>query len=172
MILETGRLILSPLELVDVDDIYGLMSDEDVMAYWDMAETADPALVRLIVEAQLDAARDGRAIYWTMRRREDGAFIGCCDLSDIDRWHHRAEIGFMTGRAFWGDGYTLEAMQAVIDHAAQQLRLQRLNARTHVGNLRSIRLLERLGFHQEGLLRGYVQRDGERRDCFFYGLLL
>jgi RimJ/RimL family protein N-acetyltransferase len=47
-----------------------------------------------------------------------------------------------------------------------------LSARTQLGNVRSVKLLERLGFREEGLLRGYVHRDGERRDCQLFGLLL
>jgi ribosomal-protein-alanine N-acetyltransferase len=50
--------------------------------------------------------------------------------------------------------------------------LRRLLARTHLGNRRSEALLEKLGFQEEGLLRGYVLRDGERRDCRLFGLLL
>ena len=49
----------------------------------------------------------------------------------------------------------------------------RLLARTHrvaTGAPRS--LLRKLGFEEEGLLRGYVLRDGERRDCRLFGLLL
>jgi RimJ/RimL family protein N-acetyltransferase len=33
-------------------------------------------------------------------------------------------------------------------------------------------LLEKLGFEAEGYLRGHVERDGERRDCRLWGLLL
>ena len=172
MILETRRLTLRPLEAADARDIYALMSDRDVMAYWDVAEVTDPALVQALTDAQVARARKGEAFYWSMRRREDGAFVGCCDLSELDRWHHRAEIGFMIGRTWWGDGYAHEAVQAVVAHAAQALRLQRLSARVHAGNIRSVCLLERIGFRQEGLLRGYVQRDGERRDCMLFGLLL
>ena len=63
-------------------------------------------------------------------------------------------------------------MAAVVDHAAQSMKLRRLTARTHLGNIRSVRLLEKLGFRHEGLLRGYVDREGERRDCLLFGLLL
>ena len=87
-------------------------------------------------------------------------------------WHKRAEIGFICAKPYWGEGYAMEALQAVIDHAAQGLRLRRLSARTHFGNLRSARLLERLGFQPEGVLRGHVERGGERRDCEVFGLLL
>ena len=113
----------------------------------------------------------GKALYWGIRRLDNGAFLGACDLSDIDRWHKRAEIGFMLGRGAWGQGYALEAMRSVVGHAAT-MGLRRLSARTHLGNLRSDALLEKLGFEEEGLLRGHVLRDGEHRDCRLFGLLL
>jgi RimJ/RimL family protein N-acetyltransferase len=74
-------------------------------------------------------------------------------------------------RPFWGRGYAQEGMHAVIDHVAS-LGLKRLTARIHVGNSRCEALLLRLRFEQEGYLRGHVDRDGERRDCKIFGLLL
>jgi ribosomal-protein-alanine N-acetyltransferase len=62
-------------------------------------------------------------------------------------------------------------MQAVVAYAATS-GLRKLTARTHLGNRRSESLLETLGFKEEGLLRGHVLRDGERRDCRLFGLLL
>jgi ribosomal-protein-alanine N-acetyltransferase len=106
-----------------------------------------------------------------MRTLDDGRFVGVCDLSEIDRRHKRAEIGFLLGREAWGQGYALEAMRAVLTYAASS-GLSRLLARTHLGNRRSDTLLEKLGFEEEGLLRGHVLRDGERRDCRLFGLLL
>ena len=172
MILQTPRLSLRPLEAGDAEALHALMSDAQVMAYWDIREIDDVELTRRILEGQLQAAQDGEAIHWAMLRSQDNAFIGVCDLSDIDRWHRRAEIGFMAAAAFWGEGYAQEAMQAVVNHAAQALHVKKLAARTHVGNVRSVRLLQRLGFEQEGVLRGHVERDGERRDCLLFGLLL
>lgn len=110
-------------------------------------------------------------MHWTIHTLDGDTFLGACDLSDIDRWHKRAEIGFMLGRGAWGQGYALEAMRSVVGHAAT-MGLRRLSARTHLGNLRSDALLEKLGFEEEGLLRGHVLRDGEHRDCRLFGLLL
>jgi ribosomal-protein-alanine N-acetyltransferase len=62
-------------------------------------------------------------------------------------------------------------MSAVIAYAIGGLELRRLSARVHVGNERSVRLLERLGFTAEGMLRGYVARGDERRDCQIFGLV-
>jgi ribosomal-protein-alanine N-acetyltransferase len=62
-------------------------------------------------------------------------------------------------------------MRAVVGHAAS-LGQKRLWARTHARNQRSERLLQRLGFEEEGYLRGHIQRGVERRDCKIFGLLL
>ncbi|HXQ10316.1 MAG TPA: GNAT family N-acetyltransferase [Caulobacteraceae bacterium] len=172
MILNTERLLLRPLNPGDARAVHLMMSDAEVMAYWDVGKVEDPAVTGDIIRRQLADMADDRAAYWAMERLEDHLFLGVCDLSEIDWRHARSEVGFMVGRAFWGEGYTFEAMHAVIAHAAQALRLRRLEARTHIGNVRSIRLLERLGFKREGLMRGYVDRDGERRDCLLFGLLL
>jgi ribosomal-protein-alanine N-acetyltransferase len=170
-ILETERLRLQPIQSADIDDVFQLMMDPDVMAYWDIPAIEDPDLVTAIVESQAAAMAHGQAVYWTLRTLEDGAFVGCCDLAEIDRWHKRGEIGFLLGRDAWGQGYALEAMRSVLAYAAAT-GLRRLSARTHLGNRRSELLLEKLGFKQEGLLRGHILRDGERRDCQLFGLLL
>jgi ribosomal-protein-alanine N-acetyltransferase len=172
MILQTQRLTLRLLEMGDAQAMHALMSDAEIMAFWDVPEIDDIGLTRAIMEAQIRDIDLGRALYWAMIRREDDAFVGCCDLSEIDRWHRRAEVGFMVDKPFWRGGYAFEAMEAVIGHAARGLNLKRLSARTHLGNTRSVQLLMRLGFEREGLLRGYIDRAGERRDCLVFGLLL
>jgi ribosomal-protein-alanine N-acetyltransferase len=170
MILNTERLSLAPLVAQDAHLLYPLMSDPEIMAHWDVSPITDPDLVDLIVARQAEQVVLQQAAYWTIRTL-DGTFLGVCDLSDQDRWHRRAEIGFMLDKAAWGQGYGVEAMKAVLEYAATH-GFQRLSARTQVGNAASERLLEKLGFEAEGYLRGHVERDGERRDCRMWGLLL
>lgn len=170
-ILETERLRLRPLQYDDAACIFPLMGDPEIMAFWDVPETDDPDLVAAIVDGQVSAMARGQAIHWAIRTLADEAFIGCCDLSEIDRWHKRGEIGFLLGHDAWGLGYGLEAMRAVVSYAGAS-GLRKLTARTQLGNRRSESLLEKLGFRQEGLLRGHILRDGDRRDCHLFGLLL
>ena len=170
-ILESERLRLTPLVEADVRHVFPLMRDAEVMAFWDVGEIDDPDVVAAILQGQAAEMAEGKAAYWAMRTLDGDRFVGVCDLSEIDRRHKRAEVGFMLGREAWGQGFALEAMRVVIAYAASS-GLRRLLARTHLGNRRSDNLLEKLGFEQEGLLRGYVLRDGERRDCRLFGLLL
>jgi ribosomal-protein-alanine N-acetyltransferase len=170
-ILETERLRLEPLRAEDSAHLVPIMADPQVMAFWDVAAIDDAAVIAEVVEGQAAEMAAGRSIYWTLRTLADGAFLGSCDLSDIDRKDRRAEVGFILGREAWGRGYGLEAMRSVVAFAASS-GLRKLTARTHLGNRRSDALLEKLGFEQEGLLRGHIEKDGERRDCRVFGLLL
>jgi [ribosomal protein S5]-alanine N-acetyltransferase len=170
-ILETERLRLEPLRTEDAPDLFPIMGDPEIMAWWDVPEIDDPDAVAHLVQGQVEDMGSGRAIYWSMRTLADGRFLGSCDLSEIDRRHRRAEVGFILGREAWGQGYALEAMRTIIAYAATT-GLRKLSARTHLGNRRSEHLLERLGFEEEGLLRGHILKAGERRDCRIFGLLL
>jgi ribosomal-protein-alanine N-acetyltransferase len=170
-ILETERLRLEPMTEDDAVDVFPLMDDPEVMHYWDSPEVDDPDVVAEIVRSQVAAMAGGTAIYWSMRTLDGANFIGVSDLSEIDRRHRRAEVGFMLNRDAWGQGYAMEAMRTVCAYAAVS-GLRKLVARTHLGNRRSETLLAKLGFKEEGLLRGHILKDGDRRDCRLFGLLL
>jgi ribosomal-protein-alanine N-acetyltransferase len=171
MILFTSRLRLDPLTLDDAPLIYPMMSDPEVMADWDVSEVNDPDVVKRIVAQQVADTEADRARYWTMFDFTTGQFVGVCDLSDIDHKQGVADVGFMLRKEAWGQGYALEAMRMVIAHAAGD-GFRRLTARTHVGNRRSEALLENLGFEQREYMRGWLDRDGERRDVRLWELVL
>lgn len=171
MILQTQRLTLRPIRVEDAAALYQARGDADVMRYWDWPEQADVEAVRRILAGHIPGPGNGATIWWVAALSPDGPAIGECDLSEIDRHHGRAEIGFLFARRHWGQGYAHEAMERVIAYAFDELGLERLWARFHAGNEASQRLLERLGFAYEGTLKRHILRDGERRDCLIYGRL-
>jgi ribosomal-protein-alanine N-acetyltransferase len=168
-LLHTSRLTLRPLEARDAPVMFAVMRDAETMRFWDWPAFVDLETVEEIVAAQIADMEAGNALYWTVCHA--GPAIGCCDLSEIDRHHARAEVGFLFGRDSWGQGFALEAMTAIRDYAFGPLGLERLWARFHAGNAKSQALLERLGFTYEGTLRRHVLRDGTRRDCILYGIV-
>jgi ribosomal-protein-alanine N-acetyltransferase len=141
------------------------------MRYWDWPAQDSVEQVREILAAHVPAPDDESMLWWVVALSGDGAAIGECDLSEIDRHNRCAEVGFLFARAYWGQGYAREAMERVIVHGFGELGLERLWARFHDGNDASRRLLERLGFAYEGRLRAHIVRDGARRDCLIYGRL-
>lgn len=169
MNLQTQRLHLRPVQRHDAEALFVARGDEEVMRYWDWPPQKCVDDVRSIIAAHQAEVGSGRVQWWVASLSPRGPAIGECDLSDIDLHHRRAEIGFLFRREAWGKGYAEEAMRRVIRHGFENLGLERLSARFHAGNEASRRLLERLGFSHEGVLRGHVLRDGVRRDCVLYG---
>jgi ribosomal-protein-alanine N-acetyltransferase len=100
----------------------------------------------------------------------DGRVIGTVSF-DVDRDQQLAMVGFAIGRRHWGKGYGSEAVRAALNWAFQAHDLAKVWACTDVRNLRSQRLMEKMGMQREGLLRSHeLSRDG-RTDKLYYGLL-
>ena len=170
MNLQTARLFLRPIQLHDAADIFVARGDEEVMRYWDWPAQKSVDEVRAIIVNHFAQIESGTVQWWVASLTPRGPAIGECDLSDINLHHARAEVGFLFRREAWGKGYAFEAMTRVLRYGLDELGLARLSARFHAGNAASKKLLERLGFSYEGTLRGYVLREGARRDCVLYGL--
>ena len=171
MILETARLTLSPLTVEDAPRVYPFLSDAEVMSNLDQEPIEDPDEVASRVAAQVEEMAAGDAAYWSIRHTVSGAYLGYCEFIDIDRRHERAEIRFVIDRKGWGQGFGSEAVSALLAYGAGS-GLKSIVASTHIGDSRSERLLQKLGFKAEGYLKGAVHRDGERRDRRLYGLTL
>ena len=169
--LRTARLRLRPLRLGDAPALFAWRGDAETMRWWDWPAPENVGEVEDVIVGHAGEREAGATLWWAMARRSDKRLIGECDLSEIDHHHRRAELGFIVARDVWRQGYGLEAMSAVVDHAFGTLGLERLAARVHDGNIASQKLLERLGFAYEGRMVGAVLRDGARRDCLIFGLL-
>jgi [ribosomal protein S5]-alanine N-acetyltransferase len=170
-ILETDRLRLEPLVADDVSHLFPIMHDPELVAYWDVLEDDDPDVVAGVIRGQVEDMAAGKAIHWSMRTLAHSAYVGCFSLLEIDRRHRRAEVGFLFARGAGNEGYAVETLRSVVAYAAAS-GLRKLAARTYLGARRSEDALESLGFTEEGLLRGHLLKDGQRRDCRVFGLLL
>lgn len=83
----------------------------------------------------------------------------------------QASIGFTLAADRQGHGYAAEAVGAVLDDLFGRRGLHRVSAECDARNTRSARLLLRLGFVQEGLLRQASWLKGEWTDDLQFGLL-
>jgi ribosomal-protein-alanine N-acetyltransferase len=84
---------------------------------------------------------------------------------------HRAEIGYVLARPWWGRGLMTEAARAVVEWALDQPAIYRVWAVTDVDNVGSARVLEKVGMDREGLLRSWLihpSLSAEPRDCWCY----
>jgi len=90
----------------------------------------------------------------------------------VTSWEHAlAEIGYALTTELQGRGVMSQALQILVADLFLSTPLERLEARCAVDNLASQRVLEKVGFRREGLLRGYFHLDGVRVDNYLYALL-
>jgi len=83
---------------------------------------------------------------------EDG-LIGTCGFNSWQRHNSSAEIGYDLAQARWGEGLMTEALAPMLAFGFGRMGLNRVEADVTVGNVRSARVLLKLGFLEEGLLR-------------------
>ncbi|MHB2016781.1 MAG: GNAT family N-acetyltransferase [Candidatus Xenobia bacterium] len=101
----------------------------------------------------------------------DGEVVGSISLKEISEMMRYAEIGYGFDEAVHGRGIGTAAVRLAVERIFAETHLRKLIAYVHVDNTASCRLLERLGFRREGLLREHYLIDGKPVDEAFYGLL-
>jgi ribosomal-protein-alanine N-acetyltransferase len=169
--LEAPRVRLRWLGQQDVDALFAIFSDEQMMRYWSSMPMKDRAEAEKYL-ASIHAGFADRSLFqWGVERKDDGEVLGTCTLFSIHRACMRAELGYCLRSPHWGKGYMGEALAALIDYAFGSLKLRRLEADVDPGNAASLRILGRMGFVQEGLLRERWDIGGQIGDTAFLGLL-
>lgn len=101
----------------------------------------------------------------------DGEAVGSITLREPNEVWGVAEIGYMLDPDAWNNGYATDAVGGICRIAFDERRLNKVYAIVYAQNDGSRRVLEKVGFTEEGFLRqeGFV--DGEHVDVFRYGLL-
>jgi ribosomal-protein-alanine N-acetyltransferase len=81
------------------------------------------------------------------------------------------EVGWAIHPAEWGKGYATEAAWHVMDWGFKQLNIHRLVAFCHALNAASVRVMEKLGMHRDGVLRETRWLHGKWWDEYVYAVL-
>ena len=160
---------LRSLTTADVRDLHAIFSDADVIRFMSISQLTSEASTLNFLTQIHDGFREGTLYQWGIQLEQ--RIVGTCTLADIDRTNRRAEIGFALAREFWGQGLIRRALPCVIQFAFERLDLRRIEADADPRNAASIRVLERLGFQREGLLRERYIQLGEVQDAMIFGLL-
>jgi RimJ/RimL family protein N-acetyltransferase len=101
----------------------------------------------------------------------DGEAAGGIGLEpQVDVHALSAEVGYWLGRAVWGRGVATAAVRALTDFVFERDKWQRLFANVFSTNPASMRVLEKVGYRREGVLRKAVIKDGRVQDQIVYGL--
>jgi [ribosomal protein S5]-alanine N-acetyltransferase len=168
---------LHPLHRGDAGDWSRLrLANEDWLRRWEPSnglpwrERHTPAAYRAMRRVVARRARLGTSLPFALR--VEGRLAGQVTLDNIVRGALRSGyLGYWIDRSVAGRGMASLAVALVCDHAFSAVGLHRVEADIRPENVPSQRLVERLAFQREGLLRRYLDIDGDWRDHISYALL-
>jgi len=152
-ILETDRLRLRKLSTDDAEFILRLLNEPSfIQNIGDKGvRTRDDARSYILNGPVASYEKFGFGL-WLVETRDSATPIGMCGLLKRDALED-VDIGYALVPEFWSRGYALESASAVLSHASKTLGMKRVVAITDPDNQSSIRLLEKMGFGFEKMIR-------------------
>ncbi len=169
--LKTDRLVLRRIGTEDIESIYRLYSNEQMMAghyLLPMAEREEAWHMTLAFEREYE---EGRSLRWGIMLQDQKDLAGIISLTHFDPVGNSARIALELDPAYWHVGYGYEALRHLLSYAFEQLIINRMEALVPLENLAALALLKKTGFTREGLLREYFFRGHRPVDVYIYSLL-
>ncbi len=164
---------LSEFRSSDKDALIEHLNDRDIYnrtlripsPYTDACADEWLALVAKITKQQ------GQSVQFGIRTADDSLIGGCgFDGFQIGK-SHRAEVGYWLAKPFWDQGIMTAVVQRLCHHAFDKFGLVKIIAHVFTHNPASARVLEKCGFHEEGLLRKHFLKDDHFIDARLFALL-
>ena len=169
--LETSRLKLIRLTESHYNDLFDIFSDEESMKYWDDPPMESIDEVKNLVEFLDKRIEDGRGICWGITlKTAPKKVIGMFTYNDF-RKDGNAFIGYILARKHWGQGLSTEAVGVAVEYGFSQMGVHRIEAHVEPKNIASEKLLLKIGFQKEGILRERTFNKGKYQDMVYFGLL-
>lgn len=170
-ILESDCVRLRGIEEKDIDRLYTLFSNPQVMRYWSRGPMTNRQEAIDYANTIIEGFATRNVLNWIIADLESDQMIGTCTLYEINPQHARAGLGYALMPEYWGKGLAHDAASLAISYGFLELGLHRIEADTEPNNLRSNKVLERFGFQREGLLRERFFHPDGLQDSLIFGLL-
>ena len=174
VVLQQDNLVLRPLKLRDKKEWTKLRQrNQNWFRQWESTvpdEFSDgKASFYQIVKNLRVEAKAQRSLPFVMEI--DKKIAGQITVANINYGSTRsAYIGYWIAEEFAGKGYTPLAVAMAIDHCFEVLKLHRLEITIRPENLKSLRVVEKLGLRSEGLRPKYLHIDGDWRDHLVFAI--
>lgn len=162
LILETGRLLLRPLELEDSDDMFAMDSNSNVHKYlWQNPTQTKEETITIIKMVQKQYLENNIGRFATILK-ETNEFIGWTGIKYVNDHIENGntnffDYGYRLNEKFWNKGYATEASICWLDYGFNEIKIDRMNAYTHQENGASNHILQKIGMK---FIENYTDKDG------------
>ena len=144
--IECERIILRELNEKDENEIFVLHTHIDVLRYINRAKAKNIDDANKFINKISNGVDINKWIYWAISHQNNSALIGTICLWNFSDDYSKAELGYELIPQYQANGYMNEALSKVIEYAFTTLKLNKIEAYTHIENKASIKLLEKHHF--------------------------
>ena len=171
MKLETHRLLIRPISLDDKNDVFEYRSDSKTNKYQGWIPQTIDEVEEFIgkISTQIDVP--GTWFQFVIIEKETEKIIGDLGIHFLDGDNKQAEFGCTLSKHSQHKGYAMEALVRVIDYLFKELNKHRIIASIDPGNIKSIHLVERIGFRKEAHFVESLWINGTWVDDVIYALI-
>jgi RimJ/RimL family protein N-acetyltransferase len=172
VILEGRRVCLEPLSLAHQTGLATVGLDEELWRWIPTPVRTSEEMSAYIVTA-LDEQSRGVSLPFALIEKSSGRAIGCTRYGNIDRTHHRVEIGWTWVAPAWQrTGVNTEAKYLLLRHAFETLGCMRVELKTDSLNEKSRAAILRIGAREEGTFRNHmITVSGRIRHTVYFSIL-
>ena len=170
--LETERLILRRFAVSDAADMYrNWASSAEVARFltWEPHPSAE-ATAALLAEWVKEYEKP-ETYNWVLVLKASDMPVGNISVVEQRAETACASLGWCLGTAWWGQGYMPEAGNAVLRFLFESVGFNRVCANHDADNLKSGRVMQKIGMKKEGVLRQHGYAKGRVFDDVRYGIL-
>ena len=169
-ILHTDRLYLIEIKQSHLSDLYKLFSDEKVTRFYNLLPFQNEQEGQKFIDWFHNRFKDKLGIRWGIAIKGQQNIIGTIGFNNFSK-QHRANIGYDLQTEHWNNGFITEALKAVINYGFNNLGINRIEAEVMQGNIISEKVLIKLNFKKEGVLREWMLWNEKHYDMTMFSLL-
>lgn len=168
--LQTSRLDLVEITADHRKDIFKLFADVEVTRFYNVVPLKEEKEAQRYIDWFASRFSDGLGVRWGIALKGQRRIIGTLGFNHYIK-DHRGNIGYDLMKEHWNGGYISEALRTIIEYGFHVLEINRLEAEVMQSNTASERVLEKLGFVREGVLRQWMLWNNRYYDMTMFSLL-
>lgn len=158
--LETERLLLRPLAIEDVPDMFAYTSAPESFQFLRRSFHTSEDEDRAFIQSVLEGYRQHREFVWGICFQRKNRLIGSCRLFDLRPDEGCCEVSYLIHPTFQGRRIASESLHRMIRYAFEELGLERVYARCATANKASEQVMRNCGMKQERILPQYMELHG------------
>jgi N-acetyltransferase len=170
--LEGRQVRLEPLTMGHCAGLAEVGLDQELWR-WIPVPVRTPEEMKAYIQTALDEQVRGVALPFVIVERASGRAIGSTRYGNIDRTHHRVEIGWTWVAPKWQrTAINTEAKYLLLQHAFETLGCMRVELKTDSLNEKSRNAILRIGAKEEGIFRNHmITSSGRIRHSAYYSII-